>query len=498
MNSKSPWIWRRADWPELAYNAQLTAPDLAEAYRMHGVVEGKAMAIGLGSTSQVALDAFSDEVLATAAIEGERLSLDVVRSSVMRRLGLATSGPSDRHVDGLVEVISDATTAYDLALDEDRLCRWQSALFPGGTSGIHRIAVGRYRDHEDPMQIVSGTPGREVVHYEAPPSKDVPAHMARFLKWFAETSPAQALAPTAGSKQIDGFARAAIAHLWFESIHPFEDGNGRIGRAIADMAMAQHLRQPVRLYSLSRQLQSSRSAYYDALNQAQRGDTDVTKWVQWFARQCTAACHVASQTIDRAIEKRQYWEQHAGSGLHDRQRKVLQRLLDDGDGGFLGGLNAEKYMKMTGVSKATATRDLSEMVAGGQLWSHGVGKAVRYYVNVPGWSHGVGTDGPGPAADLADAEHETEQSEKKIRAALVADGYTVSEKSGEKDHQHFGPVVAVSSLHVAQDAGRRQAVIHDIRTLDRVPALGDRIHVKFKDGRGSVTNMLQLDKDLGR
>ncbi len=156
---------------------------------MHGVVEGKAMAIGLGSTSQVALDALSDEVLATAAIEGVRLPLDVVRSSVMRRLGLTTSGPFDRQVDGLVEVISDATTAFDLPLDEDRLCRWQSALFPGGTSGIHRIAVGRYRDHDDPMQIVSDTPGREEVHYEAPPSRDVPAQMKRFLTWFAESSP---------------------------------------------------------------------------------------------------------------------------------------------------------------------------------------------------------------------------------------------------------------------------------------------------------------------
>lgn len=389
--NSSPWIWRRADWPagSLAYDAQLAAPDLAEAYRMHGVLEGKATSISLGRTSQVALDALSDEVLATAAIEGERLSLDAVRSSVMRRLGLATSGPINRSVDGLVEVISDATTAIDTPLDEDRLCRWQSALFPGGTSGIHRIAVGRYRDHTDPMQIVSGQPGREVVHYEAPPSKDVPAQMKPFLSWFADTSPAQASALPAGGKPINGFARAAIAHLWFESIHPFEDGNGRIGRAIVDMAMAQHLRQPVRLYSLSRQLLASRSAYYDALNQAQRGQTDVTAWVQWFARQITAACHAASQVIDQAIEKRHFWEKHEGIGLHERQRKVLQRLLDDGDGGFLGGLNAEKYMKMTGVSKATATRDLSAMVAAGQLWGHGTGKAVRYYISVPGWTHGI-------------------------------------------------------------------------------------------------------------
>ncbi len=462
------------------------------------------MAIGLGSTSQVALDALSDEVLATAAIEGERLSLDAVRSSVMRRLGLATSGPINRNVDGLVEVISDATTAIDTPLDEDRLCRWQSALFPGGTSGIHRIAVGRYRGHADPMQIVSGQPGREVVHYEAPPSKDVPAQMKRFLTWFDDTSPAQATALPARGKPIDGFARAAIAHLWFESIHPFEDGNGRIGRAIVDMAMAQHLRQPVRLYSLSRQFLTSRAAYYDALNHAQRGETDVTAWVRWFARQITAACHAASQVIDQAIEKRRFWEKQEGSRLHERQRKVLQRLLDDGDGGFSGGLNAEKYMKMTGISKATATRDLTEMVMGGQLWSHGVGKAVRYYISVPGWAHGVGmeTSPIGPDAEVgsvvADEERETKQSERNVRAAVEAGGYTVSEKSGGQDRQYIGPIVAVSTLHVAQHIGRRQVVIHDTRLLDRMPAMGDRLDMKFKDGHGTVLDMDRADKDLGR
>lgn len=390
MDNKPLWIWQQAAWPDLIYDAQLAAPDLAEAYRMHGVVEGQAMAMGLGSTSQVALDALSEDVLATAAIEGEQLSMDVVRSSVMRRLGLAASGPTDRHVDGLVEVISDAMTAFDQPLDEDRLCRWQSALFPGATSGIRRIAVGRYRDHADPMQIVSGPPGREVVHYEAPPSQEVPQHMQRFLAWFDATLPAQAASLAPERPPMDGIARAAVAHLWFESIHPFEDGNGRMGRAIVDMAMAQYLRQPARFYSLSRQLQAARAGYYDALNQAQRGGNDVTAWVQWFARQCTAAFQAASQVIDQAIEKKRYWEQNEGSDLKPRQRKVLQRLLDDGDGGFLGGLNAEKYMKMTGVSKATATRDLTDMLAQGQLWSHGVGKALRYYVNVPGWGHGVG------------------------------------------------------------------------------------------------------------
>jgi Fic family protein len=372
----------------MIYDAHRAAAALSHAHRMHGIVEGKAISIGLQSTSEVMLNAFSDEVMATAEIEGQRLPLEAVRSSVMRKLGLTTIGPLDRHVDGLVEVLNDASTAFDQPLDEDRLCRWQSALFPGGTSGIQRIAVGRYRDHEDPMQIISGALGREVVHYEAPPSKSVTSEMQHFLAWFAASGPRQS-SSTRNEKSLDGIARAAIAHLWFESIHPFEDGNGRIGRAIIDMALAQYFQQPMRLYSLSRQLLSSRSAYYDALNKAQRGGCDLTEWVEWFAQQWSATCRSASEVIDQAILKRRFWETHSGSALHERQRKVLQRLLDDGDGGFLGGLNSEKYMKMTGVSKATATRDLSQMVANGQLRSHGAGKAVRYCVNIPEWTHGL-------------------------------------------------------------------------------------------------------------
>lgn len=388
MSPRQPrWIWQRAEWPVLAYDAQAAAPDLAEAHRMSGVVEGLALAIGLGQASPVALDALSDEALATAAIEGQRLPPDAVRSSVMRRLGLASTGPKDRHADGLVAVLADATNAPDQPLDADRLCRWQSALFPGGTSGLQRIVVGRYREHTDPMQIVSGLPGRERVHYEAPPSAQVPAQMARFIAWFNDSAPAQARAPD--EAVMDGFARAAIAHLWFESIHPFEDGNGRIGRALVDRVLAQHLRQSVRLHSLSRQLLDQRTAYYDALNRVQRGDADLTNWVRWFARQCTAACQAAVLVIHQAGAKRRFWEQHAGPALHERQRKVLQRLLDDGDGGFAGGLNAEKYMKMTGVSKSTATRDLADLVANGQLWTRGTGRALRYYVNMPGWTHGL-------------------------------------------------------------------------------------------------------------
>ena len=239
---------------------------------------------------------------------------------------------------------------------------------------------------------MSGAPGRELVHYEAPPSHDVSAHMQRFLRWFAETAPAGDQGDATSRAAIDPLARAAIARLWFESIHPFDDGNGRLGRAIVDMAVAQHLHQPVRLYSLSRQLLASRSGYYDSLNAAQRGDLDVTAWVAWFVRQCSAAYEAASLVIDRALEKRHFWDRHESSGLNERQRKALQRLLDAGDGGFEGGMNAEKYIKMTSTSKATATRDLADMVAKGQLWTSGAGKALRYYIAVPGWTHGGARD----------------------------------------------------------------------------------------------------------
>lgn len=393
------YIWQRPDWPHFTFDSNAALPDLGEAHRALGELEGRAQAIGLAQAREVTLQAFSKEVVATAAIEGETLAADVVRSSVMRRLGLSDDGVVDRRVDALVDIINDALTSINEPLDEDRLCRWQSALFPGGTSGIHRIAVGRYRDHDDPMQIVSGRPGREVVHYTAPPSRQVRAEMQRFLAWFAETKPTDLARPERRTTPLDGLVRAAMAHLWFESIHPFEDGNGRLGRAVMDLALAQHQGGSIRLYSLSGQLLSSRKAYYDQLNRAQCGDMDVTGWVCWLVQQFAAACHHASAVIDNALLKRAFWEAHAGQLTHERQRKVVQRLLDDGDGGFLGGLNAEKYMKMTGASKATATRDLQALTAHGLLRTVGAGRALRYYVNVSGWRHGVDQSSTAPPAD---------------------------------------------------------------------------------------------------
>lgn len=366
----------------MIFDAEALLPDIEQARLLQGRLLGLAETIGLPGLKEVARDLWVQEAMATAAIEGEKLDLESVRSSVYRRLGLADEATHDRYADGLVEVMQDAVDGYRNALDTDRLCRWHSALFPGGTSGLRRIAVGRYRDHPDPMQIVSGRPGRETVHYTAPPSLQVPAEMDRFLAWFEASRPTDAVQPPASH----GMTRAAMAHLWFESIHPFEDGNGRLGRAIVDLALAQDLGSPARLFSLSRQLLESRSAYYDALNRAQCGGLDVTPWVRWFVQAFAASCIKSQAVVKQVMDKAAFWLRAAHLPTNERQRKVLKRLLDAGDGGFLGGLTADKYSKLTGTSKATATRDLAGLLQHGLLTVQGVGKATRYAVNVAEWN----------------------------------------------------------------------------------------------------------------
>jgi Fic family protein len=379
------WLWQRPGWPKLRFDSEVIDQDLNHARMEQGRLLGLLDAIGLDGAKQVSRELWIEEALATAAIEGEKLDLEAVRSSVYRRLGLAGSRSRDRHVDGLVDVMEDATDGYHAALDSDRLCRWQSALFPGGTSGVRRIAVGRYRDHADLMQIVSGEPGREVVHYTAPGSGQVAGEMEMFLAWFEETRPAADAAP-GKLLAVNGIARAALAHLWFESIHPFEDGNGRVGRAIVDMAIAQDLRSPTRMFGMSRQMMASRAAYYDALSQAQLGGLDVTPWVQWFVRAFTSSCIKSQAVVRQALDKAAFRLRTAGLSLNERQGKVLTRLLDAGDGGFLGGMTADKYCKITGASKATATRDLQDLLTKELLMVEGVGKATRYAVNVEGWN----------------------------------------------------------------------------------------------------------------
>jgi len=386
MSHHKRYIWQQPHWPELTANKHAVSSSLVRAHQSHGELIGKMKAIGLHFNAATQ-DALVNTVIATSAIEGESLNPESVRSSVMKKLGLSDEleSPVNRHLDGLVEITQDAFNGQDTVLDEDRLLRWHSALFPGGVSGIRRIAVGRYRDHVDAMQIVSGSFGKEVVHFTAPPSHQVKAEMDLFLKWFARSVPATS---AENPQAIDGIMRAAIAHLWFETIHPFEDGNGRIGRAIMDLALAQALGPSSSLYSLSSQLSKHRRAYYEMLNQAQRGGLDVSDWVIWFCEKFSAAGLSASLSIDNSIKVANFWRQHHHHKINQRQKKVLRKLLSVGDGGFLGGLSAEKYVGMTSVSKATATRDLSQLFDQGLIFSVGQSKATRYYVNVAGWSHG--------------------------------------------------------------------------------------------------------------
>ena len=430
-----PYIWQHSAWPKLTFDAAVLAPALDQARLEQGRLLGLLGAIGLEQANAVQRELWVQEALATAAIEGEQLNLESLRSSVAHRLKLADAPGPDRSVEGLVQVMQDALANHSAALDLDRLCRWQSALFPGGTSGIARIAVGRVRDHADAMQIVSGQNkggvGREVVHYEAPPSAQVAAHMDKFLAWFERTRPI-------GSVSIvNGIARAALVHLWFESIHPFEDGNGRLGRALADMALAQdmHAQDPqanpalVRVYGLARQMLKTRAAYYDALNHTQRLRgiapeaiaIDATPWLQWFVQAFTRACVASQAVVMDATEKAQFRLRAAQCHINPRQSNVLERLLEAGHvgsgGGFLisppgrpkgkraslGGsephavgsvealssMTTDKYAKITGISKATATRDLADLLANSLLRVEGVGKATRYAVNVPGWEQPV-------------------------------------------------------------------------------------------------------------
>lgn len=398
MTAEPPrYIWQRADWPDLHFDLVAAGPALTHAWGLMSQASGMARVIGIDVLDTIAQDLWVQEAIATAAIEGENLDLAAVRSSVLRHLARDDQSPQVRHVDGLVEVLQDALSNVDEPLDADRLCRWQSALFPGGTDGLRRIAVGRFRDHADPMQIVSGRLGKEVVHYTAPPSAQVVREMEAFLAWFALTTPRSGPAAS-----MDGIARAAIAHLWFETIHPFEDGNGRIGRAVADLALAQCSGTPLRLYSLSRQLLADRRGYHDALAQAQCGTTDVTAFVQWFAVVFGQACAAASAVIEASLERSRFWNRPETHTVNERQRKLLMRLLIAGDGGFLGGLNVEKYLKMVDASKATATRDLSDLVQRGLLHTSGRGKALRYHVSVPGWTHGLDAQADATPSNLND------------------------------------------------------------------------------------------------
>jgi Fic family protein len=317
---------------------------------------------------QAQLEVLTKEGIATSAIEGEKFDPGSLRSSLARRLGLPTAGlpPATRSVDGLVEVLFDATRDFNEPLQLKRLHSWQAALFPTGRSGLHEIRVGNLRG-EDPMQIVSGPIGRVRVHFEAPPRDRLDEEMKVFLAWFNKTP-----------KGSDGLLRAGLAHAWFEVVHPYEDGNGRVGRALLDRALAQDENRSTRLYSMSARFESGRDEYYDALGAFSTGTMDVTPWLQWFLIQVEAAAKSSEHTVNRVVAKAQYWARHADVTLNERQKKALNLLLDAGSQGFVGGMTNKKYGSLAKTSPATAQRDLAELVEKGCLVLTGAGRSVRY------------------------------------------------------------------------------------------------------------------------
>jgi Fic family protein len=363
MPSPHAWIWQQPEWPEFRWDASQLLPALSRARVAQGKVLGSLRLLDPDLTSEAIAAILVEDGLTTSAIEGERLDPDAVRSSVARRLGLATAGlpvPS-RAVDGLIEVLLDATQHHDQPLTKERLLGWQAALFPTGFSGLHRVRVGEWRGDE-PMQVISGRIGRETVHFVAPPRDLLENEIERFLTWFN--------APPAG---MDGLLRAGLAHLWFVTLHPFEDGNGRLARAITDMALSQDEDQRMRAFSLSAQISREREAYYETLERTQRGGVDVTNWLVWFVRQVEAAAELAEQSVGMTLGKARFWLRHQALELNERQKKVLNRLLEAGPDGFQGDMNTRKYMGMTKTSRATAYRELSDLVDKGCLRPTGKG-----------------------------------------------------------------------------------------------------------------------------
>jgi Fic family protein len=348
------YIWQLPDWPHLGFDAAALAVPLAQVHRAQGMLAGRMAELGLAQRDQATLQVLTQEVITTSAIEGERLNLDAVRSSVARRLGLdiGALAPSDRHVDGVVDVVLDATRNFDQALSPERLFGWHAALFPTGYSGRMRITVAAWRtDASGPMQVVSGPIGREKVHFEAPPAATLPMHTQAFFDWFE--------APTVG----DALIKAGLAHLWLVTLHPFDDGNGRLSRAVGDMALARAEGTSQRFYSFSAQIQRERKDYYEQLERAQKGPLDVTPWLHWFLGCLLRAVQGADTLLCGVLNKAQFWQRWAGTPMNARQTLVLNRVLD----GMEGKLSNAKWAAIGKCSADTALRDISDLLAHGVL-----------------------------------------------------------------------------------------------------------------------------------
>jgi Fic family protein len=344
------YIYQQSNWPKFDWDHDRLIKPLVDVSHRQGRLLGRMEGLGFGLQAEATLQAMTVEVIKSNEIEGQILDANQVRSSIARRLGMDIAGlvPSDRHVDGLVEMILDATRNFREPLSADRLYGWQSVLFPSGRSGIQKIVIGSWRKNkpDDPMQVVSGAMGKERVHFQAPASEVLDHEMSQFISWFNS------------SNDLHPILKAAIAHLWFVTIHPFDDGNGRIARTIADMQLTRADATPQRFYSMSAQIRIERNAYYTILEKTQKGSIDITDWLEWFLG-CLDRALMAAETITGSvIEKARYWEYLSTKNLNDRQRLMMNRLLD----GFVGKLNSSKWAKITKCSQDTALRDIQDLI----------------------------------------------------------------------------------------------------------------------------------------
>lgn len=361
-----PYIHQRSNWPQFTWNhAELLVP-LGNVRHLQGKLIGKMSALGFALQQEANLETLTQDVLKSTEIEGEFLDPAQVRSSIARRLGLDISGlvPSDRNVDGVVEMMLDATQRCDAPLSTERLFDWHAALFPTGRSGMAKIKVAAWRnDSNGPMQVVSGPMGRERVHFQAPDAEKVPAEMEAFTRWFNT------------DMAMDPVIKAAVAHLWVVTIHPFDDGNGRISRAVADMQLARADGSSQRFYSMSAQIRLERNQYYDMLEKTQKGSLDITDWLLWFLDCLGNALTATDVSLAAILRKAEFWEQHRATAFNERQRLMVNKLFD----GFTGKLNSSKWAKMAKCSADTALRDIQDLVEKGVLQKEAEGGRSTNY-----------------------------------------------------------------------------------------------------------------------
>ncbi len=391
------YLHERPDWPLFHWNQEALTNLLAAVRYRQGRLSGRMAALGFDLRQEATLRTLTEDVLKTSDIEGETLDIEQVRSSLARRLGIDSAGPcpadgpadapmdprTDRAAEGIVRMTLDAASDYASPLTAERLWAWHAWLFPDIDGYSRPITVGAWRDdHTGPMQVVSGPIGRERVHFEAPPAERIDEEMARFLEWFNE------------SDEMDGVIRAGQAHLWFVAIHPFDDGNGRIARALADMALARSEQSPQRFYSMSSQIREERAGYYKILEATQQGSMDVSVWMYWFLDCLGRAIDRAETTLDAVLDKDRFWERVAGLPFNERQRDALARLLDD----FKGKLTSSKWAKLAKCSQDTALRDIKELIAWGVLLRNpGGGRSASYKLadfEAPGGGQSAGYGPP--------------------------------------------------------------------------------------------------------